>query len=158
MHFAGRARLITSGADKEYQEERSHEGGMRVREAAAIVGIHSRGEGENRLVGQSKKLCEVLQRAAIVSPTDSTVLVLGETGTGKGCIASAIHEASGRRHHPLVKVNCAAIPLGLLESELFGYERGAFTGAITQRIGRFAYLFLSMRTRENRRVHWTAKG
>jgi len=114
---------------------------MRVREAVAVVGIHSRGEGENRLVGQSKKLCEVLQRAAIVSPTDSTVLVLGETGTGKGCIASAIHEASGRRDHPFVKVNCAAIPLGLLESELFGYERGAFTGAITQWIGRFAYLF-----------------
>ena len=92
---------------------------------------------EAKLVGESKKLQEAMRQAAIVGPTDSTVLILGETGTGKGRIASAIHEMSARRHHPFVKVNCAAIPLGLLESELFGHERGAFTGAIAQRIGRF---------------------
>jgi len=88
-------------------------------------------------VGDSQKLENVLQQAAIVGPTDSTVLILGETGTGKGRIATKIHEMSTRRLHNFVKVNCAAIPLGLLESELFGHERGAFTGAIAQRCGRF---------------------
>ena len=78
-----------------------------------------------------------MQQAAIVGPTDSTVLILGETGTGKGRIAAAIHDMSDRRRNSFVKVNCAAIPLGLLESELFGHERGAFTGAIAQRLGRF---------------------
>jgi formate hydrogenlyase transcriptional activator len=92
---------------------------------------------EGKIVGESKRLQEVMQQAAIVAQTDSTVLILGETGTGKGRIAAAIHEMSTRRHHGFVKVNCAAIPLGLLESELFGHERGAFTGAIAQRIGRF---------------------
>jgi formate hydrogenlyase transcriptional activator len=90
-----------------------------------------------KLVGESRKLQDVMRQAAIVAPTDATVLILGETGTGKGRIASAIHELSERRSHPFVKVNCAAIPLGLLESELFGHERGAFTGAISQRVGRF---------------------
>src|SRR2546423_1606612 len=92
---------------------------------------------EVQLVGESQKLEKVMQQAAIVGPTDSTVLILGETGTGKGRIAAAIHDMSDRRHHSFVKVNCAAIPLGLLESELFGHERGAFTGAIAQRPGRF---------------------
>ena len=92
---------------------------------------------EAGLVGESQKLEMVLQQAAIVGPTDATVLILGETGTGKGRIAASIHELSARHNRPLVKVNCAAIPLGLLESELFGHERGAFTGAIAQRPGRF---------------------
>ena len=89
------------------------------------------------IVGDSPALKEVLREAETVAPTDSTVLILGETGTGKEVIARAIHNLSGRRDQTFVKVNCAAIPLGLLESELFGHERGAFTGAIAQKIGRF---------------------
>ena len=92
---------------------------------------------EGKIIGESAKLQRVMQQAAIVGPTDSTVLILGETGTGKGRFAQALHEMSNRRHQPFVKVNCAAIPLGLLESELFGHERGAFTGATAQRLGRF---------------------
>jgi formate hydrogenlyase transcriptional activator len=92
---------------------------------------------EAKLVGESQKLEKVMQQTAIVGPTDSTVLLLGETGTGKSSIAASIHGISARREHPFVKVNCSAIPLGLLESELFGHERGAFTGAIAQRPGRF---------------------
>ena len=92
---------------------------------------------ESDIVGESQKLQNAMRQAAIVGPTDSTVLILGETGTGKGRFASMIHNLSARRDQPFVKVNCAAIPLGLLESELFGHERGAFTGAIAQRIGRF---------------------
>ena len=93
--------------------------------------------GFEGIVGQSAALREVLQQVEMVAPIDSTVLLLGETGTGKELIARAIHDRSFRKNRPLVKVNCAAIPGGLLESELFGHERGAYTGAITQRIGRF---------------------
>ena len=89
------------------------------------------------IVGNSAALRHVLEQVEIVAPTNATVLLLGETGTGKELAARAIHDASGRRHRPFIKVNCAAIPSGLLESELFGHERGAFTGAIAQRIGRF---------------------
>jgi formate hydrogenlyase transcriptional activator len=88
------------------------------------------------IVGQSSGLRHVLQMVETVAPSDSTVLLLGETGTGKELIARAIHERSRRHDRTFVKVNCAAIPTGLLESELFGHERGAFTGAITQKIGR----------------------
>jgi len=96
-----------------------------------------RRENEQQIIGESPNLQCALQQVKTVGPTDSTVLILGETGTGKGLVAEMIHNVSSRRHHPFVKVNCAAIPLGLLESELFGHERGAFTGAIAQRIGRF---------------------
>ena len=89
------------------------------------------------IVGASHALREVLQQVELVAATDSSVLLLGETGTGKELIARAIHERSRRKSRTLVKVNCAAIPGGLLESEIFGHERGAFTGAITQKIGRF---------------------
>ncbi len=89
------------------------------------------------IVGQSVALKKVLQQVETVAPTDSAVLLCGETGTGKELIARAIHDLSGRRERTLVKLNCAAIPTGLLESELFGHEKGAFTGAIAQRLGRF---------------------
>jgi formate hydrogenlyase transcriptional activator len=88
------------------------------------------------IVGQSSALRHVLNLVETVAPSDSTVLLLGETGTGKELIARAIHERSRRRDRTFVKLNCAAIPTGLLESELFGHERGAFTGAIAQKIGR----------------------
>ena len=89
------------------------------------------------IIGDSVTLRRILEELQTVAPTDSTILILGETGTGKELIARAIHHLSARRERTLVKVNCAAIPTGLLESELFGHEKGAFTGAIAQRIGRF---------------------
>src|SRR5438445_2913803 len=89
------------------------------------------------IIGESAALKRILKQVETVAPTDSTVLIQGETGTGKELIARAIHNLSKRRERTFVKMNCAAIPTGLLESELFGHERGAFTGAIAQRIGRF---------------------
>jgi formate hydrogenlyase transcriptional activator len=106
-------------------EERDYDGEIRP-EAGFASGI----------IGRSSALREVLQLVEMVAATDSTVLLLGETGTGKELIARAIHDQSRRRERDLVKINCAAIPGGLLESELFGHERGAFTGAVTQKIGR----------------------
>src|SRR6266478_3220642 len=90
-----------------------------------------------RIVGNSAALRSVLAMVRIVGPTDATVLLNGETGTGKELIAEAIHKCSKRSTGPLVKVNCSAIPAGLLESELFGHERGAYTGAVARSIGRF---------------------
>ena len=89
------------------------------------------------IVGESPALKSALNLVSVVAPTDSSVLILGETGTGKELIARAIHNLSSRRERAFVKLNCAAIPLGLLESELFGHEKGAFTGAIAQKTGRF---------------------
>ena len=89
------------------------------------------------IVGQSRALAEVIEKVRLVASTDSSVLILGETGTGKELVARAVHSNSERRNRPLVKVNCAALPVGLIESELFGHEKGAFTGAIDRRIGRF---------------------
>jgi transcriptional regulator with GAF, ATPase, and Fis domain len=90
-----------------------------------------------QIIGNSRALSVVLEQAKRVAAADSTVLIQGETGTGKELIAHAIHNASPRSGHPLIKLNCAAIPFDLLESELFGHERGAFTGAVSQNIGRF---------------------
>jgi len=90
-----------------------------------------------QIIGNSPALESVLEQVEQVAPTDSTVLIQGETGTGKELIARAIHNLSARCGRPFVKLNCAAIPFDLLESELFGHERGAFTGAIAQKIGRF---------------------
>jgi DNA-binding NtrC family response regulator len=120
-----RRRQIEQLRNKSAEEKKSHEDALR---------------GEisfSEIVGQSSALRRVLKEVETVAPTDSTVLIHGETGTGKELIARAIHNLSLRRSHPFVKLNCAAIPTGLLESELFGHERGAFTGAIAQRIGRF---------------------
>jgi formate hydrogenlyase transcriptional activator len=92
--------------------------------------------GFERIIGKSAALKRVLQMVETVAPSDSTVLLLGETGTGKELIARAIHDRSRRKDRTFVKLNCAAIPTGLLESELFGHEKGAFTGAIAQKVGR----------------------
>ena len=91
----------------------------------------------DEIVGTSDALVEVLNSVRRVAPTDATVLIWGETGTEKELIARAVHSASKRADKPFVKINCAALPAGLIESELFGHERGAFSGAIQRRIGRF---------------------
>jgi formate hydrogenlyase transcriptional activator len=98
--------------------------------------IHIEHHGEE-LIGASPAFKEVLRQVEVVAPTDATILLQGETGTGKERLARAVHQLSARRDRPFVAVNCAAIPAGLLESELFGHERGAFTGALGQRLGRF---------------------
>jgi formate hydrogenlyase transcriptional activator len=100
------------------------------------VRCHSRHASEE-IIGASAALTEVLRQVELVAPTDATVLIQGETGTGKELIARALHQRNARRPHPLIKVNGAAIPSELLESELFGHERGAFTGAMAQKSGRF---------------------
>ena len=106
-----------------------------------LVSIRAAGELERlrfeHIIGQSNALEDVLYRAEQVAPTNTTVLILGETGTGKELIASAIHNMSPRKERPLITVNCAALPGNLIESELFGREKGAFTGADTRQLGRF---------------------
>lgn len=114
-------------------DKRGQAGTGRVKEGGATAGSGI----ERLIIGHSPVLREALRQVAIVAPMDSTILILGETGTGKELIADAVHRQSSRRNHALVKVNCAAMPAGLLESELFGHERGAFTGAIARRAGRF---------------------
>jgi formate hydrogenlyase transcriptional activator len=89
------------------------------------------------IIGQSPALTAVLDNIRSVAATDTTVLITGETGTGKELIARAVHSSSRRKEKPLIKINCAALPAGLVESELFGHEKGAFTGAIARRVGRF---------------------
>ena len=113
------AEALEDPEDKDYLEEPSSEAGFEP------------------IVGRSAALRWVLRQVEVVAPTDSGVLIQGETGTGKELIAEAIHNRSDRRDRPFIKVNCAAIPSGLLESELFGHEKGAFTGAITRKPGRF---------------------
>src|ERR1700690_1249454 len=100
-----------------------------------LAGEDRRERRFEQIIGKSPALQAVLEEVVRVAPTDSTVLILGETGTGKELIAHAVHNVSPRSGPPYVKLNCAAIPFDLLESELFGHERGAFTGAIAQKIG-----------------------
>ena len=109
-----------------------------ARATSDVLTIRAGGTGmAGPLIGSSVAFREVTEAIAMVAPVDSAVLLLGETGTGKEVIARAIHDAGPRRHQRFVAVNCAAIPVGLLESELFGHERGAFTGAVSQTVGRF---------------------
>ena len=128
MSTIGRMYPGEGGTDR---EERSASETFFIRDR--VCGILA----EEQIVGNSPKLHHALRQVALVAPTDTTVLILGETGTGKELVARAVHRLSVRQQHAFVELNCAAIPLGLLESELFGHERGAFTGAIAQRIGRF---------------------
>lgn len=143
-----------SNADGELLQDVANQVALAVENMKAyeeIRSLHARLEKENvylreeirsehnfrQIVGSSTSLREVLEKAERVAPLDSTVLVYGETGTGKELIARAIHDCSNRKHRPLVKLNCSAISAGLVESELFGHMRGAFTGALDRHIGRF---------------------
>jgi formate hydrogenlyase transcriptional activator len=108
-----------------------------VTSTVALESDELAGRGFPRIIGKSPALRCVLDMVRAVAPTDATALINGETGTGKELIAEAIHKCSDRTNGPFVKVNCAAIPAGLLESELFGHERGAYTGAVARGIGRF---------------------
>src|SRR6266404_7138438 len=113
---------------------------LEIDDARSTVALDSDelpGMGFPRIIGKSPALRRVLDMVRVVAATDATVLINGETGTGKELIAEAIHKGSNRSNGPFVKVNCAAIPAGLLESELFGHERGAYTGAVARGIGRF---------------------
>jgi formate hydrogenlyase transcriptional activator len=110
---------------------------LALEENAALLDELGRGSGFREIVTRSKLMKELLHQVAQVAPTGASVLVLGETGTGKELLARAVHDQSPRRGKPLVKVNCAALPETLIESELFGHEKGAFTGALATKIGRF---------------------
>jgi formate hydrogenlyase transcriptional activator len=120
----------------------AHEEVRRLRDRLAAENVYLQEEirrehNFEEMIGNSPALMEVLQKIDMVAPMDSTVLLLGETGTGKELVARAIHDRSGRKDRPLVKVNCGAISAGLVESELFGHVKGAFTGALNNRDGRF---------------------
>jgi formate hydrogenlyase transcriptional activator len=145
-----------SEGDAQFLQEVANQVALAIENMRAyeeIAGLKARLEKENiylreeirtegnfeEMVGTSPALLAVLRKVDQVAPTDSTVLIHGETGTGKELIARAIHDRSARKNHPLVKVNCSAISAGLVESELFGHVKGAFTGALERRIGRFEY-------------------
>ena len=118
------------------QDLRARDRAESIQEEEKAEGLEIK-DGFDEIVGESAALNRVERLIEVVAPTDATVLIMGETGTGKELVARAIHRLSPRRNLPFITLNCAAIPTGLLESELFGYERGAFTGALQQKIGRF---------------------
>ncbi|MGD0498528.1 MAG: sigma 54-interacting transcriptional regulator [Bryobacteraceae bacterium] len=131
------ARQVAVAVDNALAYERIEELNARLEEEKVYLEDEIRTGSFEEIVGQSRALKANLKQVETVAPTDSTVLISGETGTGKELLARAIHDLSSRRQGTFVKLNCAAIPTGLLESEMFGHEKGAFTGAIAQRIGRF---------------------
>jgi formate hydrogenlyase transcriptional activator len=132
------ARQVAVAVDNALSYERIEELNARLAEEKVYLEDEIRTDSRfEEIIGQSRALKVILKQVETVAPTDSTVLILGETGAGKELLARAIHDLSGRKQGTFVKLNCAAIPTGLLESEMFGHERGAFTGAIAQRIGRF---------------------
>ena len=140
--FTGIMRDITARKQAEEDLRHSLDEAQRLRDQLGQHNVNLKEEvkllkGHGRIVGQSQSLKSVLGQVEQVAPTRSTVLLLGETGTGKELIASAIHEGSPRRDHPMVRVNCSAIPTTLIESELFGREKGAYTDAQSRQIGRF---------------------
>ncbi len=139
IHFLGQiASQVAIAVENALHYAKVTESRARLAEEGRYLKQELRTEHDfEEIVGESAALKAVLKQVETVAPTGSTVLILGETGTGKELIARAIHDLSSRKEQPFVKVNCAAIPLGLLESELFGHERGAFTGAIAQKVGRF---------------------
>src|SRR5580658_6031889 len=131
------AQAIWAGKRPAVNHKASFEIGDATSANVALESWELCGSGLPKIVGKSAALRRVLGMVQIVAPTNATVLINGETGTGKELIAEAIHKSSNRSNGPFVKVNCAAIPTGLLESELFGHERGAYTGAVARAIGRF---------------------
>jgi len=133
---AGALEFLTKPFDDEDLLQAIQQGIMRDQRARQQRGNIAQ-QNFDDIVGASAGLRAVLEQVQVVAPTDSTVLINGETGTGKELVARAIHKNSSRSNRAFVKLNCAAIPSGLLESELFGHEKGAFTGAVAQRIGRF---------------------
>jgi formate hydrogenlyase transcriptional activator len=136
--FTQVAQQIAIGVRNALEHRKLSESAERVSEQKSYLEEEIRAEQDfEDIVGYSPALRQVLQQVDTVAPIDSTVLIQGETGTGKELIARAIHDRSSRRERTFIKINCAAIPMGLLESELFGHEKGAFTGAIARKIGRF---------------------
>src|ERR671915_162112 len=133
---AGALEFLTKPFEDEDLLQAIHQGIMRDDRAGQQRGNIAQHNFDD-IVGTSAGLRAVLEQVQVVAPTDSTVLINGETGTGKELVARAIHKISSRSNRAFVKLNCAAIPSGLLESELFGHEKGAFTGAVAQKIGRF---------------------
>ena len=136
--FSQAADQVAIALENAFSYQRIEEFNTRLAEEKVYLEDEIRTDNRfEEIVGQSRVLKAVLKQVETVAPTDSTVLIYGETGTGKELLARAIHDLSSRRQGTFVKLNCAAIPTGLLESEMFGHEKGAFTGAIAQRIGRF---------------------
>src|SRR5512139_3567333 len=130
--------VLRARVDKTIEIARERRGARTARaRAEALEEDLERAHDPHGLVGSSEPMRRLLEHIRKVAPTDATVLVLGESGTGKELVARALHDASGRKDGPFVSISCAAIPEGLLESELFGHERGAFTGAIRRKLGRF---------------------